>query len=59
MQQSVFSRSREISDAAVLPRLNTKCGQNSFVYREATMWNSLPNDFKLANTFPSFKMKLK
>ena len=40
------------------PRMKTKFGQNSFAYRGATIWNSLPNDCRTAHTFPTFKMKL-
>ena len=40
-------------------RMKTKFGQNSFVYRGAMIWKSLPKDCKLAHTFPSFKVKLK
>ena len=41
------------------PRLKTKHGQNCFAYRGASVWNSLPSDCKIANSFQSFKMKLK
>ena len=41
------------------PRMKTKFGQSSFAYRGAKIWNSLPNDYKKANTFPTFKRKLK
>ena len=41
------------------PRMKTKFGQNSFAYRGAKIWNSLPNDCRKANTFPTFKKKLK
>ena len=41
------------------PRMKTKFGQNSFAYRGAKIWNSLPNDSRKAHTFPTFKEKLK
>ena len=41
------------------PRMKTTFGQNSFAYRGATIWNSLPNDCRTAHTFRTFKMKLK
>ena len=41
------------------PRMKTKFGQNSFAYRGATIWNSLPNDRRTAHTFATFKVKLK
>ena len=41
------------------PRMKAKFGQNSFVYRAATIWNSLPNDCSSAHTFPTSKVKLK
>ena len=41
------------------PRMKTKFGQNSFAYRGATIWNSLPNDCRTAHTFPAFIAKLK
>ena len=41
------------------PRMKTKFGQNSFAYRGAKIWNSLPNDCRKSNTFPAFKRKLK
>ena len=34
------------------------CGENSFAYRGAMIRNFLPNDCKITNTLPSFKMKL-
>ena len=37
------------------PTLKTKCVQNSFSYRGAMIWNSLSNDCKTANTFPTFR----
>ena len=37
------------------PRMKMKFGQNSFAYRGAKIWNSLPNDCRNANTFPTFK----
>ena len=39
--------------------MKTTFGQNSFAYRGAMIWNSLPNDCKTAHTFRTFKMKLK
>ena len=39
--------------------MKTKFGQNSFAYRRATIWNSLPNDSRMAHTFSTFKVKLK
>ena len=41
------------------PRMKTKLGQNSFAYRGARFWYSLPNDCRKAHTFPTFKEKLK
>ena len=41
------------------PRMKTKFGQNSFAYKGAKIWNSLPNDCRKPNTFPTFKRKLK
>ena len=41
------------------PRMKTKFGQNSFAYRGAKIWNSLPNDCRAAHTFATFKVKLK
>ena len=41
------------------PRMKTKFGQYSFAYRRAKIWNSLPNECRNANTFPTFKEKLK
>ena len=41
------------------PRMKTTFGQNSFAYRGATIWNSLPNNCRTAHTFRTFKMKLK
>ena len=41
------------------PRMKTKVGQNSFAYREPKIWNSLPNDCRKANTFPTSKRKPK
>ena len=41
------------------PRMKTKFGQNSFAYRGATIWNSLPDDCRTAHTFATFKVKLK
>ena len=41
------------------PKMKTKFGQNSFAYRGAKIWNSLPNDCRKANTFPAVKEKLK
>ena len=41
------------------PRMKKKFGQNSFAYRRATIWNSLPNDCRTAHTFATFKVKLK
>ena len=41
------------------PRMKTKFGQNRSAYRGAKIWNSLPNDFRKANTFQTFKEKLK
>ena len=41
------------------PSMKTKFGQNSFAYRGATIWNSLPNDCRAAHTFATFKVKLK
>ena len=39
--------------------MKTKFGQNSFAYRGAKIWNSLPNDCRKSNAFPTFKRKLK
>ena len=39
--------------------MKTKFGQNSFAYRGATIWNSLPNDCRTTHTFATFKVKLK
>ena len=41
------------------PRMKTKFGQNSFACRGAKNRSSLPNDCRKANTFPTFKEKLK
>ena len=41
------------------PRMKTKFGKNSFAYRGARIGNLLPNDCRKANTFPTFKEKLK
>ena len=41
------------------PRKRIKCGQNSFAYRGAPIWNSLPNNCRTAHTFPTFKVKIK
>ena len=41
------------------PRMKKTFGQNSFAYRGATIWNSLPNDCRTAHTVRAFKMKLK
>ena len=41
------------------PTVNKKMRSKQFCILGATIWNSLPNDCKTANTFPSFKMKLK
>ena len=41
------------------PRMKTTFGQNSFAYRGATIWNSLPNGCRTAHTFRTFEMKLK
>ena len=41
------------------PRVKAKFGQNSCTYKGAKIWNSLPNDCRKANTFPTFKEKLK
>ena len=41
------------------PGMKTKFGQNSFAYKGATIWNSLPNDCRTAHTFATFKVKLK
>ena len=41
------------------PRMKTKFGQNSFAFREATIWKSLPNDCRTAHIFPAFKVRLK
>ena len=41
------------------PRMKTTFGQDSFAYREATIWNSLPIDCKTAHTSRTFEMKLK
>ena len=41
------------------PRMKTKFGQNSFAYRGAKIWNSMLNDYRKSDTFPTFKRKLK
>ena len=41
------------------PRMTTKFRHNSFAYRGAKIWKSLPNDRRKAHTFPTFKEKLK
>ena len=41
------------------PRMKTKCGQNSFAYRESMIWNSLSNDCTTAHTFATCKVKPK
>ena len=57
---SVTSRSLRNSELNIRPpRLKTKHGQNCFAYRGAMVWNSLPSDCKKANSFQSYKMKLK
>ena len=57
---SITNRSLRNSELNIRPpRLKTKHGRNCFAYRGPMVWNSLPNDWKKANSFQSFKMKLK
>ena len=41
------------------PRIKAKFVQNSFAYRGAKIWNSLPNDCRKTHISPTFKEKLK
>ena len=41
------------------PRLKSRHGQNCFVYRGSSIWNSLPSEIKSSRTFGSFQRKLK
>ena len=57
---AVTNRTLRISNLNLKPpRMKTKFGQNSFAYRGAKIWNSLPYVCRKAHTFPTFKEKLK
>ena len=57
---AVTSRMLRNSNLNLRPRrMKTKFRPNSFTYRRATIWNSLPNDCRTAHSFPAFKVKLK
>ena len=37
------------------PRLKSRNGQNCFIYKGLSVWNSLPSEIKSARTFGSFR----
>ena len=44
---------------AQLPRVNsTRYGLRSFRYEAVRIWNSLPNEFRLAESYPQFRRML-
>ena len=42
-----------------IPKSTLNIGQRSFHYRATKLWNSLPNDIRLASNIEKFKMLLK
>ena len=53
---------RELRNSKInlaIPMLRTGNGQKSFVYRGASLWNSLDFDTKMASSINAFKSKLK
>ena len=42
-----------------LPKCQTALGQQSFTYRGATIWNSLPPEVRSSTSLRNFKCKLK
>jgi len=43
----------------IVPRTRTKCGDRAFSVAGPTVWNSLPESVRSAETLASFKRKLK
>jgi len=43
----------------IVPRTSTKCGDRAFSVAGPTVWNSLPESVRSAETLASFKRKLK
>ena len=57
IKQSNYNFRRE--NQASLPALkSTRYGLRSFGYEASCIWNSLPNDLRLAESFPQFKRLL-
>ena len=50
-----FVRSQRNNNLRI-PGASNNCGKRTFIYRASVLWNSLPDELKLLDSWPNFKL---